>query len=245
MARLISRQVEPERECGYLPAKRASLDTRVMLDVTSNELAELLVRGWRRFGPVYFRPACAACAECVPIRVPVHAFRPNQSQRRAWRGARDLRIEVAVPSVDERRLALYARWHAMREEQRGWAPSPQDARSYALEFAFPHPAAREITYWDGDELLGVGLSDETTHAHSAIYFFYEPTARHRSLGTVNVLFQLEHAKARGATHLYLGFRVKDCASMRYKAAFRPHELLVGRPAMHETPRWVDGGTALP
>jgi len=38
----------------------------------------------------------------------------------------------------------------------------------------------------------------------------------------------------------LGFRVLPCPSMRYKAAFRPHELLHGRPGFDEEPEWRRG-----
>ena len=38
---------------------------------------------------------------------------------------------------------------------------------------------------------------------------------------------------------HLGFRVLACPSMRYKAAFGPHQLLEGRPGFDEAPRWVD------
>jgi len=31
--------------------------------------------------------------------------------------------------------------------------------------------------------------------------------------------------------------VLGCESLRYKAAYGPHELLVGRPAMDEEPVW--------
>jgi arginine-tRNA-protein transferase len=30
-----------------------------------------------------------------------------------------------------------------------------------------------------------------------------------------------------------------CASMRYKAGFRPHELLEGRPGPDDEPRWIE------
>jgi arginine-tRNA-protein transferase len=49
---------------------------------------------------------------------------------------------------------------------------------------------------------------------------------------------LSLARERGIPHVYLGYRVLGCASMRYKATFRPHELLLGRPAPDEEPRWV-------
>ncbi|HKQ40385.1 MAG TPA: arginyltransferase, partial [Verrucomicrobiae bacterium] len=38
-------------------------------------------------------------------------------------------------------------------------------------------------------------------------------------------------------HVYLGYRVAGCRSMEYKAQFRPHELLQGRPLDHEAPVW--------
>jgi arginine-tRNA-protein transferase len=71
-----------------------------------------------------------------------------------------------------------------------------------------------------------------------VYFFYDPQYARRSLGVANVLRQVDLARARGIPYVYLGFRILACQSMRYKADFRPHELLVGRPGDAETPRWV-------
>lgn len=238
MAKLLQRYVEPARPCSYLAGELASLESRVMVDVTVEEWESMLARGWRRFGPVYFRPRCGGCAECVPIRVPTASFSPSRSQRRAMKACADVRVEVGVPRVDETRLALYARWHSMREATRAWPSSRLDAETYAMEFAYPHPAAREVTFFVGDRLVGVALCDETPNAWSAIYFYYDPDERARSLGTFDVLWQLAHAKARGLEHVYLGFRVMGCPSMRYKSAFRPHELLRGRPGDREAPDWA-------
>src|SRR5271167_2887164 len=110
-----------------------------MLDVTPPELDDLLERGWRRFGPIYFRPVCSACSECVSLRVQADRFAPSKSQRRAERACTSLRRVVGPPRVDEARLALYGRWHASREEGRGWEANPQTRDRYALELAFPHP----------------------------------------------------------------------------------------------------------
>src|SRR5271169_3996972 len=112
---LIERIVEKPRVCAYLPAESASLEVRVMLDVSPDELDALLERGWRRFGPIYFRPACAACTECVSLRVAVDRFEPSKSQRRSARACSRLRRVVGPPRVDDERLALYASWHAGRE----------------------------------------------------------------------------------------------------------------------------------
>ncbi len=52
-----------------------------------------------------------------------------------------------------------------------------------------------------------------------------------------MLSLVEEAREAGLPHVYLGYRVAGCASLRYKATFRPHELLSGRPAMTEQPVW--------
>jgi arginine-tRNA-protein transferase len=238
--RLLERIIEKPHPCAYLPTESASLEVRVMLDVTADEMDVLLERGWRRFGPIYFRPACDACGECVSLRVLAGEFAPSKSQRRAARAAGRLRRVVGPPRVDRARLDLYARWHANREASRGWEPNAQTRDRYALEFAFPHPCAREAAFYDdeaGGRLVGVGLFDETPRALSAAFFFYDPGYARLSLGTANVLGLLEHAQAASIPHVYLGYRVAGCASLRYKATFRPHELLTSRPALDEPAQW--------
>ncbi|MDP9150793.1 MAG: GNAT family N-acetyltransferase [Myxococcota bacterium] len=242
---LIERIVEQPHSCAYLAHERASLELRVMVDVSAPELEAMLERGWRRFGPVYFRPVCGSCSECVSLRVVVDAFAPTKRQRRAARAQRRLRRLVGAPRVDAERVALYAKWHAERERLRGWEPNPQSLDRYALEFAFPHPAGREAAFYDdadGGRLVGVGLFDETPHALSAVFFFRDPAYAHLSLGTSNVLALIDDARAAGRAHVYLGYRVAGCASLTYKAAFRPHELLRDRPGAGHEAVWTKGAT---
>ncbi len=239
--RLLERMVEKPHACAYLPAQSASLDVSVMLDVTAEEMDLLLERGWRRFGPIYFRPACASCAECVSLRVVADRFEPNKSQRRAARACSRLRRVVGPPRVDDERLALYARWHAGREDARGWQPNGQTPERYSLEFAFPHPCAREAAFYDDDSggrLVGLGLFDITPRALSAAFFFHDPEYARMSLGTANILALIDDARGSGRPHVYLGYRVEGCASLQYKAAFRAHELLRERPeSLDDAPPW--------
>jgi arginyl-tRNA--protein-N-Asp/Glu arginylyltransferase len=242
MPKVIHHAMDPPGPCSYLPEESSSLEQMVMTDVTPAEFEAMLSRGWRRFGPVYFRPACEACAECVTLRIPTATFHPNRSQRRARAACARFRVVVGTPRVDEERLALYHAWHAWREEAREWQGSELSARDYFLQFAFPHPCAREVAWYDdeaegGTRLIAVGICDETADSWSAAYFFYAPDYAQYSLGTANVVKQVEIARERGLPHLYLGYRVKGCASLRYKSRFRPHELLEGRPGPDESPRW--------
>jgi arginine-tRNA-protein transferase len=239
--RLLEKMVEKPHPCAYLPAESASLEVRVMLDVSAEEMDAMLERGWRRFGPIYFRPACASCTECVSLRVVADAFAPNKSQRRAARACSRLRRVVSTPQVDDERLALYAKWHAGREKERGWQPNGQTAERYSLEFAFPHPCAREAAFYDdesGGRLVGLGLFDATPRALSAAFFFHDPAYARMSLGSANILALIDDARASARPHVYLGYRVDQCASLRYKAAFRPHELLRERPELLDAaPPW--------
>jgi arginyl-tRNA--protein-N-Asp/Glu arginylyltransferase len=229
--RVLQRFVESPRECAYLPERRASLEVQVVLDVGPVETERLFEGGWRRFGPIYFRPACAGCAECVSLRVLVEPFSPTKNQRRAGRACAHLRAEIGVPQVDDARLSLYAKWHASRERARGWEPNPQSADRYGLELAFPHPCAREIALYDdeaGGRLVGVSLFDATPRALSAAFFYYDPDYAQASPGTANVVSLVKLARGQGKRHLYLGYCVAGCASLRYKAAFVPHEILTAQ-----------------
>lgn len=238
MLRVLHHAFERPRPCSYLAEETASLEYGLIVDVSPAEHEAMLERGWRRFGPSYFRPACVPCGECVSLRLPVATFEPSRAQRRAARKGASLRREVGPVRVDRERLALYAAWHAQREEARGWDPSPLLPKDYLRDFAFPHSCAREVAYYDGPRLVAIGLCDETPHAWSAIYFFYDPAYAAVSPGVLNVLDLVELARGGGQAHVYLGFRVAACASMRYKATFGPHELLTDRPAPDETPRWL-------
>ena len=105
-----------------------------------------------------------------------------------------------------------------------------DRRHYFLQLGFPHPAAREIAYYDdadGGRLIGVALCDETRNAWSAIYFFFDPAYARLSLGVANIVLQVEIARSRGIPHVYLGYNVTACPSLRYKGAFHPQQMLLG------------------
>ncbi len=246
MARVYRHWVSEPRPCVYLrDGREASLEYRLMLDVSTQELEHLLERGWRRFGPLYFRPACRDCSACVPLRVSVASFRPSRSQRRVWRRRERFRLVGGVPTVDASRLALYRRWHAVREHTRDWSDDGFDATSYEQQFAFPHPSVRELAYYDVSSeqegtprLVALAIMDETANALSAVYTFHDPEYEKFSLGTLSILGLVERAKQAGKKWVYLGYRILGCVSSEYKARFVPHELLWGWPAFGESAVWL-------
>lgn len=230
-------QVESPQACSYLPDRLARHEHKVMTEVSAEDLEALLERGWRRFGPLYFRPVCSPCDECKPLRIPVDRFVASTSQERALRRSRRFRVSFGPPIVDDARVTLYGAWHSGREEVRGWRPSELDEEGYFEQFAFPHPAIHELALHDGDALVAIGIWDVTPRAMSAVYCFFDPEHARLSPGVANVMLGIELARSRGVPHVYLGYRVMDCASLRYKDLFRPHELLMNRPGLDEPPQW--------
>ena len=75
--RELIRLVEDPRQCPYLPDEIATLEVRLVTDVSPAEYGDLMARGYRRFGMQIFRPVCDTCEECRSMRVLVQEFTPN------------------------------------------------------------------------------------------------------------------------------------------------------------------------
>ncbi len=217
----------PPSQCGYLPDRNWSLEYEHVASLSAGEYGQRLEEGWRRFGHTVFRPRCPACTACRSLRVVVDRFRPDRSQHRARKAnADDVELRIAAPRVTRSRLALYDRYHAFQSDFKAWPQHPaKDPESYADSFVYNPFPVEEWCYYLGGDLVGVGYVDVLPNAMSAIYFFYEPAERHRSLGTWNVLNIIEEAARRRVPHVYLGYYVDGCRSMEYKACFVPNETL--------------------
>ncbi len=233
-----------EEDCLYLPGRPARMRFRVIDRCTAEAYQGMLERGWRRFGRVFFRPACAGCGECKSLRVDVERFRPNRSMRRTLKRNRDLEVGLRRASVSEQHRELYGSYHRDMAERKGWSGKTITLLDYYRSFVegwedFGH----ELLVFDGDRLVAVALVDLLPRAVSAVYCYYEPELRARALGVFAILKQVELARARGAPYLYLGYRIAGNASMRYKATYRPHQVLEGRPEEGEEPAWRPGAPA--
>jgi arginyl-tRNA--protein-N-Asp/Glu arginylyltransferase len=223
--------VAPPSPCSYLPGERWSLEYEMVQDLTGADYMERMLDGWRRFGGMMFRPRCPRCTQCRPLRVEVARFQPTRSQRRAWaRNHDDVQLRIGVPGVTRSKLTLYDCYHAFQAVAKGWPDHPaKDAASYRESFVHNPAFTEEWTYHLKDKLIGVGYVDRLPGGLSAIYFFYDPDERERSLGTWNVLCALQNALQSGLPHVYLGYHVAGCPSLAYKANFRPNQI-----------RWPDG-----
>jgi arginine-tRNA-protein transferase len=219
--------VAPPSQCGYLPEQVWRLEYEHVAALSPVEYRERLLQGWRRFGHALFRPRCPACSACQSLRVDVRRFRPDRSQRRARKANEGIvALRIGPPSVTRAKLTLYDRYHSHQAAAKGWPEHPaKDAQEYVGSFVDNPLPTEEWCYYLGSRLVGVGYVDVVPGGLSAIYFFYDPEERQRSLGTWNVLSILDAAAARKLPHVYLGYYVAGCQSMEYKARFVPNEVL--------------------
>jgi len=219
--------VAPPSSCGYLPDQVWSLQYEMVGQMTAAEYLDRRKAGWRRFGGVLFRPRCPACQACQSLRVLVNQFRPNRSQRRARNAnAGQVKLIIGPPKVTREKLRLYDSFHAYQSDTKGWPEHPaKDAASYAQSFVNNPIPTEEWCYYLDKHLIGVGYVDRLPQGLSAIYFFYDPELRQRSLGTWNVLSLVAESAARRLPHLYLGYFVEGCQSLAYKATYAPNQIL--------------------
>lgn len=219
--------VTPPGECSYLPDRVSSTRYEVTGALTPAEYAARMTAGWRRFGFSLFRPDCPTCSACQTLRVDVPRFTPSSTQKRVWKkNADDVLLTVGPPAVSAERLALYDKFHAFQADFKDWPDRGPESEAAYRETFVEHPfPTEEWQYRVGDRLVGVGYVDALPVGLSAIYFFYDPDERSRSLGVFNVLSVLMAAIDRQLPHVYLGYYVEGCRSLEYKGNYRPNEVL--------------------
>ncbi len=215
-----------EQPCPYLPDRtERKLFTRLPDDAAQAVALNgvLTQNGFRRSHDVVYRPACAACQACVPVRVVVQDFAPSRSQARAWRRNEELRFGPETTLTDDY-YDLFRRYQAARHDDSDMGQmSAADFTgmvtdgSVALELLALRDAA--------GRLQGALLADALPDGFSAIYSFYEPEPAPRGLGTLLVLRLIALAAERGLPYVYLGYWIAASRKMRYKALFQPLERL--------------------
>jgi arginyl-tRNA--protein-N-Asp/Glu arginylyltransferase len=217
--------ISPPEPCEYLPHQTWQLEYEIVGRLSTHEYAARLQNGWRRFGHAIFRPACPSCRMCQSLRVPAATFQPDRSQRRAWKTNHGiLSVLVREPSRTPAKEALRQKFQTFQHHAKGW---PLETANYEEMFVNNPFPTEEWCYYSGDRLIAVGYVDRLAQGLSAIYFFYDPDERHRSLGTFNILTLIEAARERRLPYVYLGYYVEGCRSLEYKARFAPSEVLRG------------------
>jgi len=207
-------------ECSYLPDHQA---TTLFADperiITSEQYDDLIQFGFRRSGSMVYRPRCADCQACVPVRVPSGSFQANRNQRRIWKKNNDLTVTLKPGGYVDEHFTLYQRYISARHT--GGGMDDPDAEKYIDFLLAKHIDTVFVEFRLGHKLLAVAVTDVLPNALSCVYTFFDPDVSSRSPGIYSVLWQIQEAHRRQLDWCYLGYWIENCRKMAYKTQFRP------------------------
>jgi arginyl-tRNA--protein-N-Asp/Glu arginylyltransferase len=209
--------------CSYLEDQEATtlfVDPRQKVD--KRLYSKLSMMGFRRSGSHIYRPHCANCDACIPARIPVGQFQPTRGQRRVLQRNQDLFVLDSDDICDEEAFDLYHRYICLRHSDGDMYPP--DRAQYEAFLNSVWGCTRYFRFYDKDRLIAVAVVDELDDGLSAIYTFFDPEVEKRSPGVFAILWQIEKSREMGLENLYLGYWIRGCRKMSYKADYRPLQI---------------------
>ncbi len=229
-----------ETSCVYLPYKRMRMHYKYIKEASFELNSALTERGWRRFGEYYSRPSCAGCTECLSLRIDALNFKFSKSAKRVMKKNKNTKIYIQKPTTTTSHIALHEKYHKFMSEKKGWKYHPISPALYNELYVEGHGNfGKEVLYFINGKLVGVDLIDICKDGISSIYFFYDPDYAKYSLGRYSIYQQILMARKYDLKWIYLGYYVKDCNSLNYKASYKPHQILLNSPSLEEEPIWAE------
>jgi arginyl-tRNA--protein-N-Asp/Glu arginylyltransferase len=212
--------------CPYLEGR---FERRIVAELTPEQVRtglfdDLTAAGFRRSHNMIYRPACASCSACVPVRVLVERFAPRRSLKRTWRANQAVSVAVVPARATPEQFGLFRRYQRARHGDGDMALMTYADYKALVEESAAETKLLELRDPDG-ALVGCCLFDTTADGVSAVYSFYSAENEKRGLGSVIVMWLVEHARARGRPYVYLGYWIEECRKMAYKIRFMPIEAL--------------------
>jgi arginyl-tRNA--protein-N-Asp/Glu arginylyltransferase len=212
----------PPHECGYLPQREAvTMFADPRINLTVEAYTWLSAHGFRRSGTHVYRPHCATCSACIPVRIAVNEFAPNRAQRRTLARNSDLEVHARAPRFEREHFQLYESYLKERHPD-----SHMDSTNPSAYMSFLTALWCDTTFYEfrrAEQLLAVAVVDRLGDGLSSVYTFFAPGETQRSLGRLAIIKQVEWAAALGLPWVYLGYWIRSCRKMSYKHEYAPLE----------------------
>jgi leucyl-tRNA---protein transferase len=215
--------VTTDMPCPYLPDRmERKLVTRLAGPDAARHFHILSRAGFRRSHSIAYRPACAGCQACVPVRVVVRGFSPSRTLRRIEARNADLRWSTRPARGTPEQYQLFQAYLEGRHGDGEMAGmSMADFRSMVEDTPID---TRVVEFRDGGgRLVACVLTDWSADGISAVYSFFDPQERTRSLGSYMIVWLVREASRFDLPYVYLGYWVGGSRKMGYKTRFRPIE----------------------
>jgi arginine-tRNA-protein transferase len=181
----------------------------------------LWARGWRHFGPMFFRYSETdlgqAVGHIIPLRIDLEKFRLSESQRRTLRKNTGLRVSFGSPLIGGAERTLFDA-HASRFRE-NVPSSPKSFLGSEPASGIPCEIRQLSVTGDGDRLLAASYVAVGREAWSSIYAMFDPEVSRRRLGIATLLWEIEAAREAGCRWLYHGYAFREPSHYDYKKAF--------------------------
>lgn len=204
-------------DCPYIDGEKFTQDYFYAYDLNEKEFDQFLSAGWRRFGLFFFRPSCANCHRCIPIRVSTSHFYPTKSQRRVLK--KNIETTVRFGPL-EYRAEIFEIYKKHSKEKFG---QDSDLSHFKDSFFRPAVPSAQSEYFINGQLAGVGFLDISSQALSSVYFIYDPDFSDFSLGKFSIMKEIEIGRELGINYYNLGYWIEENKSMSYKGKFSPYQ----------------------
>lgn len=217
----------PSHSCSYLENREAtSLIADPFFPKDKLIYTKLVENGFRRSGEHLYQPYCEKCSECIPIRIPVNDFNPSRNQKRALKSNQDLTVNIINAIFLEEHFLLYRKYLSTRHAGAGMDnPTEEDYQNF-LWSSWSDTKLFEFRL--DKKLIAIAVVDELQTAYSAVYTFFDPKLKQRSLGKYAILYLIDYTIENGFNWLYLGYWIAGCNKMNYKIDYQPAECFIGR-----------------
>ncbi|MBY0578874.1 MAG: arginyltransferase [Burkholderiales bacterium] len=220
--RLLQYYLTAEYPCSYLERESARSEVAVPYHLVGpGNFGDLVHCGFRRSGIFVYRPNCRRCHACIAVRVDVAVFTPVRSQRRSWQ--RHCRLEAIAGKLqfEPEHFELYRRYQHARHPHGGMDSDSEE--QYVKSLLQSEVDTSLYEFRENGKLLMISIIDEISDGLSSVYTFFDPDLQGASLGTYNILWQIDLCRKMGLPYLYLGYWIESSEKMAYKTNFRPIE----------------------
>lgn len=208
--------------CPYLPGQ---VERRLVTELRGNNaegLSDSLAKtGFRRSHYMAYTPACPFCSECISVRVKALEFTFSKSWRRTERKFSNLNVTLCEPIATQEQFNLFEAYQQARHNDGDMAY--MDFFDYRSMVEETPVRSKLVEFRQDGVLVGAMLIDLHNDGLSAVYSFYNTTDSFKGFGTFMVLWSIRYCQEQELPYVYLGYLVRGCQKMSYKARFTPYE----------------------